>query len=39
MQEPQNLGETEMKQRGLGKYSFVLPTFVVYKKHKTFAQN
>lgn len=34
-QEPENLGETEMKQRGLDKSSFVLQTSVVYKKHKT----
>lgn len=34
-QEPQNLGETDMKQRGLNKSSFDLQTFVVYKKHET----
>lgn len=40
-QEPQTLGETEIKQRGLDKLSLVLQTSVVYKKHATpyFTQN
>lgn len=34
-QEPQKLGKTEIKQRGLDKLSLVLQTSVVYKKHET----